>query len=391
MTMRRFRSPRPRVLCLLGALALASVSFACHLDMLLKSKNPPRAVLSISPPAVRDSARAGSGEERHTDVEITNSGEGSLKWSASEHSPWLRIDPTAGEVPGTLSITMDPEDLDPGVYESDVTVLATSSESADTQLITIPVTFVVQRPGLNVSPTTIDRSTTLNSNEVFTESIQVSNSGTGQLSWTASDDKSWISLGTNSGNGNGSLSVTINSTGLGGGTYHGTITVTSPGAVGSPAHVAVTLNVLAPGLAVSPGAIHEAAAPGSTIPKTETLHVTNSGNGTITWTATKSTLWLSLSKASGGAPDDIVVTLDPTGLPPGVQHDTIVFTSPEATNKTVRVGVDFTISQPGLSVAPPSIEATALLNDGKKKVDLAITNSAGGTLAWFASADQPWI
>ena len=376
---------------LLGALVLASVSFACRLDMLLKSKNPPRAVLTISPAQVRDSAREGSGDERHATVEFTNTGEGALKWSATEHSAWLRLDPAGGEVPGSLSIIMDPENLDAGVYESDVAVLATSTESADTQPASIHVTFVVQRPGLSVSPTTIEHSTTLNSNESFTTAIQVSNSGTGQLTWTASDDKSWISLGTNSGNGNGSLPVTINSTGLAGGTYHGTITVTSPGALGSPAHVAVTLNVLAPGLAVTPSSIHAAAATGSTTPKTETLHVTNSGNGTITWTATKTAPWLSLSKATGGAPDDVIATLDPTGLPPAVYTDTIVFTSPEATNRVVKVPVEFTISTPGLSVTPPSITETALRNDGKKKDDLTITNSAGGTLAWFASADQPWI
>ena len=387
--MRRLRSLRH--VWLLGALALASVSFACRLDMLLKSKNPPRAVLTLSPAEVRDSARAGSTTEREATVEITNTGEGTLKWSATEHSPWLRLAPTGGDVPGSLSITMDPENLDPGVYETEVAVLATSTESADTQVSRIPVTFVVQRPGLNVSPATIERSTTLNSNESFTETIQVSNSGTGQLTWTASDDKSWITLGTTSGIGNGSTAVTINSTGLGGGTYHGTITVTSPGAVGSPAHVAVTLNVLAPGLSVNPGAINETAPFGSTTPKTATLHVTNSGNGTITWTATKSAPWLSLSKASGGAPDDVIATLDPTGLPPGVQRDTIVFTSPEAINRIVKVPVDFTITQPGLSVTPPSITETALQNDGKKRVDLTITNSAGGTLAWFASADQTWI
>src|SRR6266513_2239225 len=122
--MPRLRSSRLRVLCLLGALALASVSVACHLDMLLKSKNPPHAVLSISPPEVRDSARAGSGDERQAHVEITNRGEGSLKWSATEQSSWLRLDPTGGDVPGTLSIMMDPENLDPGVYESDLAVMA---------------------------------------------------------------------------------------------------------------------------------------------------------------------------------------------------------------------------------------------------------------------------
>lgn len=387
--MRRIRSLR--ALCLVGAVALASVSVACHLDMLLKSKNPVRGLLTISPTEVRDSARAGSGDERHASVDITNGGDGNLKWSASEHAPWLTLAPTDGDVPGTLSITMDPEHLDPGVYESDITVLGTSTESADTQVTTVPVTFVVQRPGLNVSPAAIERTTTLNSNETFTETIQVSNSGTGQLSWSASDDKSWISLGTTSGTGNGSIVVTLNSTGLGGGTHQGTITVTAPGAVGSPARVAVTLTVLAPGLAVSPSAIKESAPSGSTIPKTATLHVTNSGNGAVTWTATKSALWLSVAPAAGGAPADVIVTLDPTGLPPFVYRDTIVFTSPEATNRMVLVPVEFTISQPGLAVAPPAITASADQTDGKKTFDLAITNSSGGPLPWLAGADQPWI
>src|SRR2546423_1348048 len=140
-----------RRLCLLGAIALLSFSVACHLDMLLKAKNSPRAALTISPMEVRDSARAGSRDVRQAYVEVTNS-------------------------------------------------------------------------------------------------------GTGQLSWTATEDRSWMSLGTTSGTGNGTIPLTINSSGLAGGTYHGDIVVTSPGAIGSPAHVSVTLTILAPVLAVTPGA-----------------------------------------------------------------------------------------------------------------------------------------
>src|SRR3982074_2539912 len=190
-----------RRFCVLGAVAMLSVSVACHLDMLVKAKNGPRGVLNVAPTLVRDSARAGSHDVRHAHVEITNSGEGTFTWSASNHASWIQLDPTGGDVPDTLTISLNPEGLDPGVYQGDVTVKAT--EAADTQLTTIAVTFLVQRPGLSVTPATIERSANLNSNAVFTETLQVSNSGTGQLSWTATENRSWLALGASSGTGNG--------------------------------------------------------------------------------------------------------------------------------------------------------------------------------------------
>ena len=375
---------------LLGAIALLALTVACRLDMLLKSTTMPRPQLAITPSEVNDSANAGSGDVRHAEVSITNSGGGALTWSASDHSDWIHLDPHSGAVPGTLTITLDPGDLGPGTYEGDVTVIA--KDAADSQFTTIPVTFVVVRPGLSVSPQTIEHATNVNSNATFSDNIQITNSGTGHLNWSASKSKPWLTLGATSGTGSGSVPVAINTAGLAGGVYHDNIVITAPGAVGSPVSVAVTLTIFAPGLAVSPGIVRDTAASGATAPSTHTLHVSNSGTGAITWTAAKSQPWVSLSKVSGGAPEDVVVTLYPTGLPPGVQTDTIVFTSAEATNGPVKVPVEFTILQPGLSVAPPSITASAESNDNKKQAfDLAITNSAGGPLVWFAAADQSWI
>lgn len=375
---------------LLGAVALLALSVACRLDMLLKPTNVPRPALTLTPSEIQDTARANSGDEKTVEVAITNGGGGSFTWSASDRSEWIRMNPREGDVPGTLTLTLDPEHLGPGIYQGEVTVVAKSA--SDSQTATIAVTFVVERPGLNVTPTLIDRSTNLGSNQTFNETIQVSNNGTGQLNWTASKDKPWITLGASSGTGDASLPVTINSSGLAGGTYTGEIVVTAPGATGSPQRVSVVLTVLAPGLAVTPGAIRESASAGSTTPKTTTLRVTNSGNGSITWTATKTQPWLTLSTTTGGAPADVVVTLDPTGVPPGIQQDTIVFTSPEALNGPVKVPVEFDITVPGLVVTPPSISATSEATENKKQqFDLDVSNSAGGPLAWFASADAPWI
>ncbi|MGH7520128.1 MAG: BACON domain-containing protein, partial [Gemmatimonadales bacterium] len=247
--MSAFRSVRH--LCLLGATALLTLSVACRLDMLLKPTATPLAVLTITPAEVQDTARAHSGDEKTVDVAITNSGGGTFTWTASDRSDWIRLDPREGEVPGTLELTLDPEDLGPGVYQGEVTVIAKSA--TDSQSATIAVTFVVQRPGLNVTPTSIDRSTTVGSNQVFSEALQISNNGTGQLTWTASKDKPWLTLGATSGTGDASLPVAITSSGLAGGTYTGEIVISAPGATGSPARVAVILTVLAPGLAVTPG------------------------------------------------------------------------------------------------------------------------------------------
>ncbi|HTI05249.1 MAG TPA: BACON domain-containing carbohydrate-binding protein [Gemmatimonadales bacterium] len=372
------------------AIVLLTLLAACRLDMLLKSTTTPHSQLAVAPTEVHDSVNAGSRDVRQATVSITNTGGGSMSWSASDHSDWIHLDPHSGDVPGTLTIELDPNDLGPGVYEGDVTVIAKTA--GDSQFTTIPVTFVVLKPGLSVSPVTLEHSTNVNSNATFSDNIQITNTGTGALNWSAAKSKSWLTLGTTSGTGNGSIPVQINTAGLLGGTYHDDIVITAPGAAGSPARVGVTLTIFAPGLAVTPGIVTDTAAAGATAPSPHTLHVSNSGTGTITWTATKSQPWVTLSTVAGGAPEDVVVTLNPTGLPPGVQTDTIVFTSAEAPTGPVMIPVQFTILQPGLSVAPPSINASAESNDNKKQTfDLAITNTAGGPLAWFASSDQPWI
>ena len=75
------------------------------------------------------------------------------------------------------------------------------------------------------------------------QSVLVSNAGTGTLSWTASSDKSWLSGSPGSGTGTGVLQVSVNPAGLAVGTQSGTITVSDPYAANSPQTVNIALTV----------------------------------------------------------------------------------------------------------------------------------------------------
>jgi hypothetical protein len=71
----------------------------------------------------------------------------------------------------------------------------------------------------------------------------VTNTGTGTLTYTASDDQPWLAVSPASGTAPGSLSVSVNTAGLAQGTYTGSVTVAASGAGGSPATIPVTFTV----------------------------------------------------------------------------------------------------------------------------------------------------
>jgi hypothetical protein len=378
---------------LVPSLLLLVLSVAtCRLDMLLKpsaNRSPP--LLAVSPTSVRDSARAGSDDVRRIEVELLNggSGDGEYFWEAEDQRPWIRLSPRDGTLPDTMVITLDPEDLDPGTHEGTITI--TAPGMPDSQ-VTIAVTFVAQRAGLNVSPGSIDHSANVGSGATFDDTLRISNGGNGPLVWTVRKDRSWVTLGAVAGTGPGIVPVTINTSGLPAGTHRDEIVVTAPGATGSPKRIDVTVTVFSPGLAVTPGEVRDTVPPGTTEPQTHTLNVSNSGSGTMTWSASKTAPWVSLSADAGAAPLDVTVTLNPAGLEPGVHTDTIVFTSPEATNDPINVPVELVVSQPGLTVTPDAITDAAMQGDVTKRTHtLTVGNSGAVALGWFVSANTGWI
>ncbi|MDM8007429.1 MAG: DUF5010 C-terminal domain-containing protein [Phycisphaerae bacterium] len=100
-------------------------------------------------------------------------------------------------------------------------------------------------PTINRSPSTLAPSCTAGSN-ASSQTFTVANSGGGTLSYTITDNVSWLSCSPTSGTSTGeadTITVTYATSGLSAGTYYGTITISDPNASNNPQTIAVTLTV----------------------------------------------------------------------------------------------------------------------------------------------------
>jgi hypothetical protein len=95
---------------------------------------------------------------------------------------------------------------------------------------------------LTVTPASLSFSASVNVNPP-TQGLAIGNGGGTGMTWTAASNASWLSVAPQSGIDNTNLVVTVNVAGLASGSYSGAITVTAPGASGSPAVIVVSLSL----------------------------------------------------------------------------------------------------------------------------------------------------
>jgi hypothetical protein len=79
-------------------------------------------------------------------VNVTNSGSGTLSFTASSNSPWLMVTPTSGTAPQTLQITATAGALLGGSHSGQITITAAGATGSPA---TVSVTFLVAAPPLN--------------------------------------------------------------------------------------------------------------------------------------------------------------------------------------------------------------------------------------------------
>ena len=98
-------------------------------------------------------------------------------------------------------------------------------------------------PAIGVSPSSLSFTATAGGANPANQTLTISNTGGGSLTWTASDNATWLSVSPASGTAPSSATVSVNSSGLAAGTYNGSITISATGATNSPVSVPVTLTV----------------------------------------------------------------------------------------------------------------------------------------------------
>src|SRR6185436_2875050 len=124
----------------------------------------------------------------------------------------------------------------PGLTQLLTPTTSTVSSSA-------PLTPVIAR-----NPASISFSAIQNGANPSSQTVTVTNSGSGTLSWTAASSVPWLTINGGaaaSGTNTGSFAVGVNSSGLSVGNYAGTVTIAAMGATNTPQSTTVTLSVTA--------------------------------------------------------------------------------------------------------------------------------------------------
>lgn len=159
---------------------------------------------------------------------------------------WLSATPAGGNTPMNLTVSANPAGLSVGQYTGTITVTsATASNSPQTVAVTLNVISVPPptRPTLTLSPATLNFSSSASA----PQHVQVKASDNSAQSFTAvastSTGGSWLAVTPGSGSTPSTVSVSVDTTSLAAGTYHGTINFTSAGVSNSPLPLAVTLVV----------------------------------------------------------------------------------------------------------------------------------------------------
>lgn len=266
-------------------------------------------------------------------LQVRNAGAGTLAWTAStstaDGGAWLSLSAASGSAPSNLTVSVVPTKfpgagLIAGTFTGQV-LLKTSGDS-----VTVPIT-------VNVGPNIFRQVNPLRFVKAYagsnplSQTITMASTGT-QFTFAASVQNAtggnWLTINP-SAYGYGittpqAITVGVNpAVTLAAGTYMAEVLVNSEdGKQGFSIPVTLAVN---PDTSAYfddiAGALNYSMETDGDAPPSQEMRVRNAGAGTLAWTTSSSTAdggsWLSLSEASGTAPADLSVTVNPKNLPNG--------------------------------------------------------------------------
>ncbi len=355
------------------------------------------AVLSLSPDSFHFTALQGGPPPPPQTLEIRNTGAGTMGWAfGTGHPSWLAVSPPG---PGTdsadVQLTALPGSWIPGTYSYYLKVYSNqATNSPDSVRITFTITSA-QTALISFSPPSFSFNAVQDGPLPVSQTLQISNSGSGILNWSISSDfgepfidmdgddqfdptvdrfitcncpenqdfnfnsqydgegitysPDWIAPTPVSGTAPSSVTVAVTRTNLPPGTYPGKLTITG-NATNSPQEVPVNFEVTEPPV-LSPASLEISHPPldfnvqrNQPVPP-ETIVVSNGGQLPLNWSATilHGASWLSINPASGTNDGSITVSVA-TDLNPMTYADTIVIEAPGALNSPAKIPVRLNIT-----------------------------------------------
>ena len=183
-----------------------------------------------------------------------------------------------------------------------------------------------------------------------TDSITILNGASTSVSVTWSESISWL-IGVSPGTTltilpgkMGTFTATASPANLAAGTYYGTVKISGNGIT---QYVSASLRITTassttPVIGLSPTSLSFSAVVGGANPASQTLSITNTGGGTLTWSASRNATWLALSPISGTGNGSVTVSVNISNLQAGTYSGWITVSATGATTKTVPVSLTVT-------------------------------------------------
>jgi hypothetical protein len=336
--------------------------------------------IGISPTGFSFTVQRGDGNPAAQTLNISNTGGGTLTWTASDNAAWLTLSPASGINNGAMRVSAATGSLAVGTYSGMITLSAPGARSTS-----VPVTFTVTEapvpPRIGASLTTLSFTAQEGGSNPAAQTLSLSNTGGGNLTWTASDNAPWLTLSQTSGTGNGTITVTAATGSLAAGTYNAMIALGSTGATTIQIPVTFTVVSAPTTITLSPSSLTYTAVSGSSNPASQSMTVNSNGS----WTASDNAGWLTLSPTSGSANDTISASINLGGVPVGT-HTAAVTVTGGGTAKTVNVTL--TVSAASFTISPGSLAFTATQGAANPPAQTIILNSTG---TWTASDNASWL
>ncbi|MEK6641780.1 MAG: BACON domain-containing carbohydrate-binding protein, partial [Nitrospirota bacterium] len=321
--------------------------------------------IGATPTSLAFTAIQGGSNPAAQTLSILNTGGGTLNWSASENAGWLALSAGTGTGNGTVTLQATTGALATGSHTGTLTL----SGGTGVTPVTIPVSFTVTAapvpPAISMSPTSLSFTAQQGSGNPAAQPLSITNRGGGTLTWSVTDNSSWISPSPTSGTGNGGTTISVTTSFLAAGTYNGIVTISAAGAPSVTVPVTFTVT---PGatlqtttMNLNPSNLNYAATQGAANPASQAISVTNTG-GVSNWTVSDNASWLAVNPASGSGSSTLTASVNTAGLTVGTHTGTLTVSSAGSSSKTVAVT---------LTVNAPATSSITLTWNANQESDLA--------------------
>ena len=273
-------------------------------------------------------------------------------FTAASTSTWLRVTPSSGTTPASLSLSVNPAGLTVGTYTDTITI------SGGAAPVTIPVTYTISNDAFTATPPSLMFTLAPGGNSPTPQTIQLGSSV--PRNFTVVSSANWLTVTPSTGTTPATLTVGVNNGArLAVGPYQATITVNG---AGTPLTIPVSLTVAnATGAVFSPATVAFTSPSGSQTPLSQTVNVTSAASPfsfTATATAGNSGTWLAVTPTSGTTPAALNVTANPAGLSTGKYSGIVTITPSDTTIPVQTLPVTLTVGSSSTS----SVFVRSILN-----------------------------